>query len=142
MPNTGLGGEFVLRVENLAGFARVMRTAVDVELPRQMRRIALSAAEIVAEAARGSAPRGPTGRLVGSIRATAGAGTASVKAGGTIPYALAVHWGWWKPDSRGVSHGIRRNPFLFNALRDRAPEVQLQYERGMIDFGEEISRRL
>ena len=137
------GSEFTLRVENLAGFARVMRTAVDAELPRQLRLLNLEVAQMVAAAAASSAPHGPTGRLAASVRATAGAGTASVKlGGGAVPYGAAVHWGWFKPDSRGVSHHIRRNPFLFNALRDLWPEVQMQYERGMIAFGEQISRSL
>jgi len=135
-----MAGEFVVRVENLSGFARVMRSAVDVELPKQLRLIALTSAQIVADVARANAPRGATGRLAASIRATAGTTTASVQA--RTPYAAAVHWGWHKPDSRGVSHNIRRNPFIFNALRDHTAEVQAEYERGMMAFAEQISGRL
>lgn len=76
-------------------------------------------AAYVAALARGLAPRGPSGRLAGSIRGSKAKTKVSVMAGRkSIPYAGPIHWGWpSRPNpARGWRGGpISANKFLSNA---------------------------
>lgn len=53
-----------------------------------------AAGAIVVAAGRTSGPR-RSGRLVGSMRASKAAASATIRAGGaSVPYANPIHWGW------------------------------------------------
>lgn len=73
------------------------------------------AGTIVAAEAGRRAPRGKTGRLSGSGRASRAVGRVSVLFGGaSVPYAGPVHWGW-------PAHGIEANPFVPDAAQATEP---------------------
>lgn len=80
-----------------------------------------AAATVVSTAAKTAAPR-RSGRLAGSIRAAGQARQGVVRAGfARIPYAGVIHFGW-------AGHNIEPQPFLYDALDDRAAEVVETYE--------------
>src|SRR4051812_32251978 len=67
------------------------------------------AGRIVADEAGRRAPRGATGRLAGSGRASRAAGRAQVVFGSAaVPYAGPIHWGW-------PARGIEAQPFATEA---------------------------
>jgi len=72
-----------------------------------MRRAHGFAALIAANAARGIAPVGRTGRLAASVRSTGTKTAGIIRAGNnsSVPYGPPVHWGWPR-------RGIPANPFL------------------------------
>lgn len=93
-----------------------------VELPLESKKINLEAAMLVARAANAHVPVGATGRLARSIRAKSNRFSASVTAGSAaVPYAAPIHWGW-------PSHNIEKQPFVYEALDEKAPEVVALYE--------------
>jgi hypothetical protein len=83
------------------------------------------AADIVAEAARGKTPV-RTGRLRRSVKGSAvmSGGRVRIGYGGGAPslYAGPIHFGW--PARR-----IRPQPFVYDALDPKRPEVLRLYER-------------
>ena len=89
------------------------------------------AAELVAVNAKQRAPR-RSGKLAGSIRAGATLYSGTVKAGGgKIVYAAPIHWGW-------PAHNISPNPFLYEALDSRTPEVIGKYKRAIELIAKEV----
>lgn len=81
-----------------------------------------AAGEIVADEARVLVPKGATGRLETSIRASRAKGSATVKAGtSVVPYAGVIHFGW-------PAHNMEPQPFLFDALDARRSDVIAAYQ--------------
>jgi hypothetical protein len=78
------------------------------------------AGELIAEEGRTLAPY-DTGELRGSIRPDRRANGSNVLAGGRrVPYAGPIHFGW-------PAHNIDPDPFLYDALDNRADEVRAAY---------------
>lgn len=121
-----------IKVENLSRLAGALRRFGDQGAPERLGVIHRALADAVADKARGRAPR-LTGRLASSIRATASPTRADIRAGGAgVPYAMAIHWGWPK-------RNIRKQPFLFDALRDMRPEIERAYEDGIVQLADEFN---
>lgn len=73
-------------------------------------------ADTVSARARGTAPKGPTGRLAASTRPGATQKAAIIRAGRkSVPYAGPIHWGWPR-------RGIRAQPWLQEAATSTEPE--------------------
>lgn len=78
-----------------------------------MRSVGLAAARLVEAEAKRRVPRGPTGRLGGSLDSSATATAAFVEVGSpTIKYTGVIHFGW---STRGLGHG-RSKVELLGAL--------------------------
>lgn len=74
------------------------------------------AGRVVADEAGRRAPRGATGRLAGSGRASRAAGRAQVVFGSAaVPYAGPIHWGW-------PERGIEAQPFAVDAAESTRGE--------------------
>ena len=99
---------------------RARLVALDKGLAARVKATNFDAAMLVAKAANAHVPV-VSGKLARSIRASATTHTAVVRAGGAkVPYAAPIHWGWPK-------HNIHPNPFLYDALDERAVEVIALY---------------
>jgi HK97 gp10 family phage protein len=110
--------------------------ALDTELGNKaqtgaLKRVMLETAEIVAAESRSLAPK-LTGALADSVRAQGRATTGVVKAGrgARLPYAAAIHFGWAK-------HGIRANPFVYEAIDHRRDEVINRVDRAISNLVEQ-----
>lgn len=87
-------------------------------------------AAMVARAATGTAPRGPSGRLAGSIRGNKAKARATVLAGGaSVRYANAIHWGTGPRAGLRGPHNIRPRPWLWQAAQDNEAKVTEFYLR-------------
>lgn len=77
------------------GLSRVLRAAEKAGADAQdMKDLMHEIGMIVVREARKNAPRGETGKLVGSLKAGHGKTKAVVRAGGTrVPYGGVIHWG-------------------------------------------------
>lgn len=122
-----------------------MAEAVQVEglqqLQQSLHRLADDVAELAPPQAgqligREAVMRAPkrSGRLAASFSAEAGPGEQLLKFG--VVYAGPVHFGVGpRPGERGP-HNIRRNPYLFGAVNDTAPQWEDIYSdqlQGLVD---------
>lgn len=115
--------EPVLKVEGLNRLVRTLtRAKVDIS---DLKRANQTAGEIVAAAARASAPR-RDGNLAGSIRAAKQARRARIMAGNAaVPYAAPIHWGW-------PARNIAANPWISQAARATEGQWTEQYRADVI----------
>jgi hypothetical protein len=91
---------------------------------KDLKGVHADAAKVVEQRATQIVPR-RTGRLEASIRSSGQARQGVVRAGSAgLPYAGVIHFGW-------AGHNISPQPFLYDALDDRAGEVLDTYERGV-----------
>lgn len=98
-----------------------------------LRGVNLDAAKIVAGRARDIVPR-LSGTLENSIRALASKSSGSVAAGkARIPYAGVIHFGW-------PAHNIEPQPFLYDALDQRATQVVQLYEQRIAELVVRVGR--
>lgn len=112
------GGEGI-RIEGAARLRRTLKAAGD-DLS-DLREANQAAVGIVTSAGRARTPR-RTGRLASSVRGSATARIATVRAGGAaVPYAGPIHWGW-------PARGIAAQPFLSEAARETEPRWIGLYE--------------
>lgn len=97
-----------VKVEGLARLSRTLKQcAGDVQ---DLKDAHQRAGAIVADTARGNAPR-RSGALANSIRSARQAKRARIMAGGArVPYAAVIHFGW-------PAHGIEANPFISEAAQ-------------------------
>ena len=80
-----------------------------------------AAGRIVVGAARVSGPA-RSGALVGSLRASRAAASATIRAGGArVPYANVIHWGW-------PGHNIAAQPWVTTAAQATEPEWTAAYQ--------------
>jgi hypothetical protein len=115
-----------IQVNGLRPLLRQLKD-IDEALPDEVKAINKAAAEDVLGVARGLAPR-DTGALLGSLKTGATRRSATVKAGGRrVPYATVIHFGWPR-------HGIRPQPFLYDALDRRRNEIVDDYQRRIDDL--------
>lgn len=137
-----LGARQPVRVENLKELKRSLKGA-DKEVKSAMRKGNKEAAQIVAAQAKIEAPV-RTGRLAAAIKAAAGLGDASVRAGGAkVPYAGPIHFGWMtRPNrSRGWRGGpIHPQPFLFKAMSKKYGDVLKRYEELLDKFSNDFGQ--
>ncbi len=90
-----------------------------------------SAAQIAAEASADLAPK-RSGKLAATIRAGATATRGEVRAGKkSIPYALPIHWGWFK-------RNIRPNPFVSRGAQDSEGRWLPVYEKAVDDIIQKV----
>jgi HK97 gp10 family phage protein len=112
------------QIEGLRELQRALRQLGD-DTKTAMKPTHQEAADIVAEAARGKAPV-RTGRLRRSVKGSAvmSGGRVRIGYGGGAPslYAGPIHFGW--PARR-----IRPQPFVYDALDPKRPDVLRLYER-------------
>lgn len=123
-------GQGRLEIEGLREALRDIRRLGD-DARDDMKDTHRKAGEIVASVARGIAPV-RTGRLASTIISapTQRQGRVRVGRGQSIPYAGPIHFGW--PARR-----ITPQPFIYDALDQRADEVRRVYENRI---GELITR--
>lgn len=115
-----------IEVEGLQEFLKAVRKAGDKDLLTAVKGANKEAADVVAKAAKPEAPV-LTGRLAGSVRATATQKVGQVRAGkASVPYAGVIHFGGY--------HNIRPTPFLYDALDSRASAVVDAYEERIADL--------
>lgn len=101
----------------------IRKTEIDAKDLKDVHRD--SAKLIVDEARRGVVRR--SGKLRGSVRAGATKTAGVVRAGGKrVPWAGPYHFGHFNRPQGGF---IRPNPFLYDALDDRAEQVVRNYEK-------------
>ncbi|MFF3557323.1 HK97 gp10 family phage protein [Streptomyces tsukubensis] len=125
---------FTVRVDGMRAFQKNIRRLKNRELNNSVRAANKAAAEVVKPEAERTAPRGERdekssrrykpGRLAKSVKVTASAKGAQVKAGSAarVPYAAAVHFGYPK-------RGIAANRFLYRAMARKSQDVSETYER-------------
>ena len=76
-----------------------------------------------------------TGRLLDSLKVVSRRNHASIRGGGAkVPYANAIHWGWFYDKKNFVYKNIKPNPFLSRALGYNREEIIKDYERVMNDL--------
>lgn len=116
--------------------ARELRAALkrmDKRLTDDLKDVHSDAGELVAERARHYVPY-LTGRLHDTIRTDRRIGGVSVLAGRTsVPYAGVIHFGW-------PAHNIEPQPFLYEAIEDKADEVANLYALGIEVLVEKLDR--
>lgn len=138
MPTAGSA----VRVEGLKELKRALKSA-DKDVKTAMRKGNKEAAQVVATQAKIEAPV-RTGRLAAAIKASAGLGDASVRAGGSkVPYAGPIHFGWMsRPNkSKGWRGGpIHPQPFLFRALSKKYGDVVKRYEELLEKFANDFGQ--
>lgn len=118
-----------VHVEGLKGTVRRLK-AFDVELPKVVKAVTKSAAELVAVEARVLVPTGTSdegdkhpGLLGSTIKAFGSATRATVRAGSAkANYVGPIHFGWG-------AHNIAANNFLYRALEHKHAAVATQIER-------------
>lgn len=132
-----------VRVSGLRELQREVRKAKGSEGRKALTRANRKAANIVRDDARTVTVPRKSGRLAGSIRATAGAAKAAVMAGSArVPYAGVINYGWpagsmrqalstsssayWRRVASKVS-GIKGREFLNRAVARKLPEVRETY---------------
>lgn len=125
---------FTVRVQGMRELQRNVRRLRSRELNNSVRAANKKAAEVVKPEAVATAPKGRRnakssrryrpGKLAKSVKVTASAKGAQVKAGSAarVPYAGVVHFGYPR-------RGIRPNRFLFRAMARKSVEVSETYER-------------
>lgn len=92
------------------------------------------AAQIVATSAKATAnfkysSRPGTGRLLRSVKASSTINKAIVRAGNkSVPYAGAIHWGWYYDRQYFIYKNIEPNPFLSRALGYNREEILRTYK--------------
>ena len=92
------------------------------------------AARIVAVAGKSQAPVSSTkykagGALKRSIRTSSTVDRAVVRAGNkSVPYAGAIHWGWYYDRQYFIYKNIEPNPFLSRALGYNREEILRTYK--------------
>ena len=111
-----------VRLDGLRQLQRQLKK-IETDLPKQMKAVAKSAANIVADEARAMSPY-KTGRLSGTVKTGATAKGAYMKVGGKLPYSKVIMFGWPR-------HNITGNPFPYRALDAKRQEVINSFSRGI-----------
>lgn len=111
-----------VRIDGLRELRRDLKR-IDATLPRRLNADLKRAAEPIAVAARGFAPKGPTGRLRRQIKVRT-AGSKLFIGTGRLPYGRAVHFGLRHPvfGNRQVWAANPRRPFILQAVRSGAAD--------------------
>lgn len=132
-----------IKIEGLKDFQRDLR-AIDKDLPKELRKANLQAAEVIAEGAKASfASRGGVApKVAPSVKALAQQRNASVKIGGkAYPFAGGAEFGGGKygkgnPTARG-GHTTQFEAFrqsgysLWPTLKDKSDEVVEAYGKAL-----------
>lgn len=97
-----------------------------------LKQVNQEAADIVATAARPEVPV-RSGRLLGTLRTTGTTRGGIIRMGRkAVPYAGPIHFGWPSrpnPAKRWRGGPIEPNPFLYDAMDRRVPEVMAAYDK-------------
>jgi hypothetical protein len=124
----------VVGIVGMAALRRdINRMATDVSGPlyREIREAGKQAVEPVASRTRVTAPRGPTGRLVGSVRASGTKTGGSVRIGrATVPYAGWIEFGGTKPDGAEREY-VAGGRYLFPAAQGLAVPAAAAYSNAI-----------
>ena len=134
----------LVRAGGTKQLALSIRRVADKELSEAMRKASLFAAEAVAGTARGMAPRGDTGKLVKTIKATATRSQGRIHAGNKykdrrgVPYARAVHSGRY---NKATGQRTKGNPFIRKAVPKAWSRVVDRYTDAMNEIAREFNRK-
>ena len=134
----------LVRAGGVKNLALSIRRVQDKELSEAMRKASLHAAEAVAGTARGMAPRGDTGKLVKTIKATATRSQGRINAGNKykdrrgVPYARAVHSGKY---IKATGQRTKGNPFIRKAVPKAWSRVVDRYTEAMNEIAKEFSKK-
>lgn len=112
-----------VRIEGLAKFHRELKQ-FDPALPKELKQISKSAADLVADTSRINVPV-REGTLQRAIKAAATAKGAEVRV--KLIYAPPIHFGW-------PGHNIEPQPFVYDAVDERADEVYAKFEQGLAEL--------
>lgn len=136
-----MANDLAVNVEGLKELRKAIKETGDQALAKALAAANKAAAERVVAAGRPDAPRGPTGRLAGSVRALGSQSSGRAVVGGAkVPYAAAVHWGTGARSGKRGPHNIARNPFLLNAAERQTQQIAEEYEVEMDRLMEEIRK--
>ena len=137
--------EPLVRAGGVKNLALSIRRVQDKELSEKMRKASLHAAQAVAGTAIGMAPRGPTGNLVKTIKATATRSQGRIHAGNNykdkkrgVPYARAVQSGRY---NKATGQRTKGNPYIRKAVPKAWPRVVDRYTDAMSEIAKEFSRK-
>lgn len=114
-----------IRVQGADVLRRNLRK-VHKDLPKGMKLIHQEIAGPVAALAKQKA-RKRSGKMMRSIRPSSTTTMARIQAGAGVKYAGVQHYGW-------PGHNIEPNPFLTDAITERADETLILYERKLGDW--------
>lgn len=126
---------FKLEVDGSKELRRAIRKAEAKDLQKALRAANKESAGIVADEAKDNTPV-LTGALKKSVRATGtlAKGEVAVGRARSNNYARIVHFGW-------ASRGIKPNPFVYDALGDKAKEVRDTYAKQVEKITRDLSTR-
>lgn len=121
MPARSTGS--TVHIEGLAKLHRELGQFA-AELPKELKQISKSAADLVADTSRDNAPvrKGTLQRAVKSAATVQGA-EVRVK----LIYANPIHFGW-------PAHNIEPQPFVYDAVDERADEAYALFDQGLTDL--------
>lgn len=90
------------------------------------------AALVISQAKMDANFKNPTGRLLGSLRASNLKNRVVVRAGSKrLPYANPIHWGWFYDRNNFIYKNIKPNPFLSRALGYKREQILETYNKQM-----------
>lgn len=112
-----------VRIEGLSKLHRELRQ-FDTALPKELKEVSKAAAELVADTSRSNVPV-RKGDLQRAIKAAATAKGAEVRV--KLIYAAPIHFGW-------RAHNIEPQPFVYDAVDERADEVYASFEQGLAEL--------
>lgn len=130
----------LIEAGGIRGLATSLRRIGDEELSKEMKKVSLEAATLVAEQAKREVPRGPTGDLKKTIKPEATRRYARIKAGTPkkVPYARSVHTGRYFPTTGRRTLG---QPFIRKSIPKVYKEIIDVYVQGMNRIAKEFEKK-
>jgi hypothetical protein len=130
----------LIEAGGIRGLANSLRRIGDEELSKEMKKVTMEAAVLLAEQAKIEVPRGPTGDLKKTIKPMATRRYARVKAGtpSKVPYARSVHSGRYF-ETTGLR--TRGNPYIRKSIPKKYPEIIDVFVEGMNRIAKEFEKK-
>ena len=129
----------LIEAGGVRGLANSLRRIGDEELSKEMKKVTMEAATILAEQSRKEVPH-VSGDLKKTIKPEATRRYARVKAGtpSKVPYARAVHSGRFFPASGVRTKG---NPYIKRSIPKKYPEIVDAFIEGMNRIAKEFEKK-
>ena len=131
----------LIEAGGIRGLANSLRRIGDEELSKEMKKVTMEAATILAEQSRKEVPIGPSGgTLKKSIKPESTRRYARVRAGtpSKVPYARAVHSGRYFKTTGVRTKG---NPFIKRSIPKKYPEIVDAFVNGMNRIAKEFEKK-
>ena len=131
----------LMEAGGIRGLATSLRRIGDEELSKEMKKVTMEAATLLAEQAKIEVPIGPTrGNLQKTIKPFATRRFARVRAGtpSKVPYARSVHSGRYYKD---LGLRIAGNPYLKRSIPKKYPEIIDVFVEGMNRIAKEFEKK-